>query len=55
MTASLPVRTSTSATPALVGWPSGPGDAHQPAEGLDDEVVAGQARPAPLPKPVTEQ
>ena len=46
--ASLAVRTSTSATPTLVGLALGvAGDAHQAAEGLDDEVVPGQARPPP--------
>ena len=57
MTASLPVSTSTSATPAFVGSPLRvTGDAHQSAEGLDDEVVPGQRRAsAPLPKPVIEQ
>ena len=43
MTASWPVRTSTSATPALVGSPSGaPVMLIETAHGLDEEVVAGQ-------------
>ena len=43
MVASLPVSTSTSATPAFVGSPLRvAGDAHQPADRLDEEVVAGQ-------------
>jgi hypothetical protein len=57
----IPVIRSDTATPTFCGPPPGrivafAGHAHQTAEALDDEVVAGAFAYGPVwPKPVTEQ
>ena len=51
------VKMSAMATPAFCGSPSGiAGQVHDPAHGLDHEVVAGARRVGAVwPKPVIEQ
>ncbi len=56
MVASLPVSTSTSATPAFVGSPIGsPVMLIRPPRAWTTKSYPGSEAPAPLPNPVIEQ